>query len=124
MNFLELAKKRCSVRDYSPRTVEQEKLDYILECARMAPSAVNYQPWRFIVVQHDDCRKIVEQSYSREWFAKAPLYIVAYAKTSEAWIRKYDGKIMPILTWPSPWNTFVWLLPNRVWAVVGSVISM
>ena len=54
MNFLELAKKRCSVRDYSPRTVEQEKLDYILECARMAPSAVNYQPWRFIVVQHDD----------------------------------------------------------------------
>ena len=92
MNFLELAKKRCSVRDYSPRTVEQEKLDYILECARMAPSAVNYQPWRFIVVQHDDCRKIVEQSYSREWLAKAPLYIVAYAKTSEAWIRKYDGK--------------------------------
>ena len=103
MNFLELAKKRCSVRDYSPRTVEQEKLDYILECARMAPSAVNYQPWRFIVVQHDDYRKIVEQSYSREWLAKAPLYIVAYAKTSEAWIRKYDEK-------------------NH--AVVGSVISM
>lgn len=45
MSFLELARKRCSIRKYAPKNVEQEKIDYILEAARLAPSAVNYQPW-------------------------------------------------------------------------------
>lgn len=42
MSFLELARKRCSIRKYAPKNVEQEKIDYILEAARLAPSAVNY----------------------------------------------------------------------------------
>lgn len=92
MDFLELAKKRYSAREYSPKEVEQEKLEYILECARLAPSAVNHQPWRFIVVKSDEARKAVQQCYPREWFAQAPLYIVAYAKTSEAWVRGCDAK--------------------------------
>lgn len=51
MNFLELVKSRQSDRAYdSERTVEAEKLDYILEAVRLAPSACNAQPWRFIVV--------------------------------------------------------------------------
>ena len=48
MTFHELAKKRFSVRSYSGRAVEDEVLNYVLECARMAPSAVNRQPWRII----------------------------------------------------------------------------
>ena len=50
MSFLELARKRCSIRKYAPKNVEQEKIDYILEAARLAPSAVNYQPWYFVWV--------------------------------------------------------------------------
>ena len=50
MNFLELTKKRFSVRNYKSDRVEQDKIDYIIECARLAPSAVNYQPWHFMVV--------------------------------------------------------------------------
>lgn len=42
MSFLELARKRCSIRKYAPKNVEQEKIDYILEAARLAPSAVNF----------------------------------------------------------------------------------
>ena len=41
MNFLDLVKARYSVRNYTAQEVEQEKLDYILECVRLAPSAVN-----------------------------------------------------------------------------------
>ena len=44
MDFLELTKKRYSVRSYTSQEVEKEKLDYILECARYALSAVNKQP--------------------------------------------------------------------------------
>lgn len=51
MNFLELVKNRYSVRSYQPRDVEPEKLAYLLECARLAPSACNRQPWRLMVVR-------------------------------------------------------------------------
>lgn len=50
MNFLELVKARHSVRSYVERPIEQSKLDYILECVRLSPSAVNFQPWKFAVV--------------------------------------------------------------------------
>ena len=42
MNFLELVKARYSVRNYEERPIEQNKLDYIMECVRLAPSAVNF----------------------------------------------------------------------------------
>lgn len=50
MNFLELVKARYSARKYANRPIEAEKLDYIMECVRFAPSAVNFQPWRFRIV--------------------------------------------------------------------------
>ncbi|MFO7638534.1 MAG: nitroreductase family protein [bacterium] len=47
--FLELCRARRSVRRFSDRPVEREKLEYCLEAARLAPSAENGQPWRFVV---------------------------------------------------------------------------
>ena len=49
--FLEIARKRYSCRKYDSRQVEAEKLDLILEAGRVAPSAVNFQPWHFYVIQ-------------------------------------------------------------------------
>lgn len=57
MNFLDLVKARYSVRSYRPQAVEREKVEYLLECARLAPSAVNFQPWRFFVVASDARRE-------------------------------------------------------------------
>lgn len=54
MSFLELVKMRHSVRNYENRAVEKEKLDYIMECVRLAPSAVNFQPWKFAVITDAD----------------------------------------------------------------------
>jgi nitroreductase len=48
--ILELIKRRQSDRKYSSRPVEQEKLERIIEAGRMAPSACNAQPWKFIIV--------------------------------------------------------------------------
>lgn len=56
MNFLELARKRCSVRQYGDRSVEPEKVDYVLEAARLAPSAVNKQPWRILLIESEEKR--------------------------------------------------------------------
>ena len=62
MNFLDLVKARYSVRSYRPQAVEREKVEYLLECARLAPSAVNFQPWRFFVVASDACREDAEET--------------------------------------------------------------
>ena len=48
MNFLDLVKQRYSCRSYQAKSVEQEKVDYVMECVRFAPSAVNKQPPDFI----------------------------------------------------------------------------
>ena len=92
MNFLELVKARYSVRNYEHRAVEQEKLDYIMECVRLSPSAVNCQPWRFAVVTEPDRLASLKRAYSREWIQSAPCIIVACGNHAEAWHRKSDNK--------------------------------
>ena len=89
MDFIEIAKKRYSVRGYQDKKVEEEKLEKILEAAHVAPTAANLQPIRLIVVQ------------SREGLAKigkganlygAPLAVIVCADHGKAWVRPFDKK--------------------------------
>lgn len=91
MNFLDLAGSRYSCRAYQPRAIEPEKLDYILQCVRLAPSAVNRQPWRFHIITSADERQKLQECYNREWFRSAPLYLIASVMHDEEWVRA-DGK--------------------------------
>jgi len=52
--ILDLIKSRQSDRKYSEKPVEKDKLNRILEAGRMAPSACNAQPWKFIVVDNPE----------------------------------------------------------------------
>lgn len=60
MEFIELVNKRQSDRKYAPKPVAREHILKCLEAARLAPSACNSQPWKFIVV--DDRAKLAEMS--------------------------------------------------------------
>ena len=91
MELLELVKRRYSCRDYQPTSVEQEKLDYIMECVRFAPSAVNKQPWLFHIVSNEEEKTKLQQCYNRDWFKTAPMYIIASVLHDEEWVRA-DGK--------------------------------
>ncbi len=62
MSFQELIQKRQSVRKYSPAEVEPEKIDLCLEAARLAPSASNSQPWKFIVVDQEPLRSEIAKA--------------------------------------------------------------
>ncbi len=57
MQLKEIIKKRESVRNYEDRPVPKEKLERVLEAARLAPSANNRQPWKFIVVEEKKHRQ-------------------------------------------------------------------
>jgi len=91
MSFLELARKRYSVRSYQSKEVEREKLEQVLEAGRIAPSAVNYQPWHFYVLTDPDMRKRLLEAYSGAWLAQAPVVIVICGDHSQSWKRR-DGK--------------------------------
>ena len=91
MNLLDLVKERYSCRNYQPTSVEQEKLNYIMECVRYAPSAVNKQPWLFHIVSNEDEKAKLQQCYNRDWFKTAPMYVIASVLHDEEWVRA-DGK--------------------------------
>ncbi|MDA3839437.1 MAG: nitroreductase family protein [Candidatus Delongbacteria bacterium] len=64
MNFIELANKRYSVRSYSDKPVEKEKILRCVEAARLSPSACNSQPWHFIIVDDVELKnKVAKESF-------------------------------------------------------------
>ncbi len=65
MSFLDIVRKRRSVRSYRPDPVPREAIDRCIEAARLAPSACNSQPWHFVVVDTPEMKdKFVEAVYS------------------------------------------------------------
>jgi nitroreductase len=86
MDFIKLARERYSCRNYKQINVEEDKLNLVLEAGRIAPSAVNYQPWYFIVAQGENLEN-VRSCYHRDWFRTAPMCIVVCADHSRSWKR-------------------------------------
>ncbi len=91
MTFFELIKKRYSVRSYKPDPVEKEKLDLVLEAARLAPTAANRQPITFIVVRTGGRKAQLSRIYNRAFFTEAPLVVCVCFNPGQAWTRR-DGK--------------------------------
>jgi nitroreductase len=91
VEFLELVSSRYSVRAYEPTPVEEEKLQLVLEAARLAPTAANRQPFHLIVIATEGREAELQRIYSRNWFTQAPLIICACTVPDEAWVRM-DGK--------------------------------
>ncbi len=89
MRFLDLVKKRRSCRNYSSRDVSKEMIERCIEAARLAPSACNSQPWRFIVVRDGKLREQIAEKafsgmYSMNAFAKqAPILIFVIREASK-----------------------------------------
>ena len=84
MNFTEISENRQSCRSYNPeRAVEQEKLDSILESARLSPSACNGQPYHITVCKGDAAKKVAKatQGMGMNKFAvDAPIMLVISEK--------------------------------------------
>jgi nitroreductase len=78
---------RKSIRAFQDREVPEELLLRLLEAARLAPSACNFQEWRFVVVRNPETRKRLAMAANRQMFiSEAPVLIVCCAET--------DGHVM------------------------------
>ncbi len=89
MDFIEIAKKRYSVRSYKKQKVEKEKLEKILEAAHVAPTAANLQPIHLLVIQEEE--SLAKVNKAANTYA-APLVIVVCADHKKAWTRPFDHK--------------------------------
>ena len=89
--FYELYDRRRSVRVFSERVIEPEKLERLTEILRRAQSAANRQPWHFIIIEKEG-REALDKTFTREGFKTAPIIIAALAEAETAWVRKPDKK--------------------------------
>lgn len=89
MDFLELAKHRCTTRGFTEQRLSENDLEQILSAGRVAPTACNKQPQRIIVVRHPDNIKKVQKAYNT--FGSQCVLIVC-RDTRDGLIRPFDQK--------------------------------
>jgi nitroreductase len=93
MEILDAIKTRRSIRHYKPESVDEDKINAVLEAARWAPSWANTQCWKFIVVK-DETRKsrlvetLTPTNPARYAIKQAPVVIIACAELGKSGFKK------------------------------------
>ncbi|MFC1595888.1 nitroreductase family protein [Candidatus Margulisiibacteriota bacterium] len=91
MDFYNVIANRRSIRDFDPqKQLSDETLNRILTAGRIAPSATNAQPWRFIVAKSPRSRAKINKCYLKDWFHDAPLVLIVAGSYNKCWTRA-DG---------------------------------
>jgi nitroreductase len=95
MEVFEAIQKRYSCRSWQDRPIESDKLTRVLDAARLAPSARNFQDWRFVVVQDQSLRtQLIEAANNQEFVGNAPTIIVACSNSD--YVMRCGQAIAPI----------------------------
>ena len=94
MDVLEAIRMRRSIRKYRPERITDEKLETILEAARLAPSAANRQPWRFVVVEDRKRRKALAKAANDQTFVGDAGTIVVATSDPEKSARWHEKDTM------------------------------
>ncbi len=92
MDFLKIATDRFSVRDFSSRSVEEEKLEIIKEASRVAPTAKNNQPQKVYMLKSEEAlRKIRENTRCA---FNAPVVFAVCIDETKQWQQPFSGELM------------------------------
>ena len=84
--LMELIETRRSIRSYKDQEIEEDKLNYVLQAFRKAPSAKNLQPWKLVVIKNKKILKDIAIACNNQTFMEeAPVIIAACAKEEEAY---------------------------------------
>ena len=98
IEFIDLIKTRQSVRKYSDKQVEKNKIELCIEAARLAPSACNSQPWKYIVVEEPILKnKVAKETFSavapfNKFVLQAPV-IIAVVMEKPSFLSQFGGRI-------------------------------
>ena len=96
MDVMEAIRKRRSVRSYQDKEVEQDKLNLVLESARLAPSAKNLQEWRFIVVKDKKTRQELVPAANNQNFVGQASVVIACCSVMNDYVMRCGQIAYPI----------------------------
>ncbi|MDY0267201.1 MAG: nitroreductase family protein [Methanimicrococcus sp.] len=88
---IQTIRSRRSVRKYSQEAISKENISTMLDCARFAPSGLNNQPWRFILMDDSKIKRdISELTHYSDIVSLAPLLIAVFLDTASSYHREKD----------------------------------
>ena len=91
MDVHQAIRTRRSVRKYDPRPIPDNVMGRLHDALRLAPSACNFQPWRFVLVRDAAQRRAIAQAAcGQTWMADAPLIVVGCGRPAAAY-KKMGG---------------------------------
>ena len=105
MEFEEVVRSRRSIRKFSVADVPDELVKSLIECAVRAPSSMNGQPWRFIVVRSDETKKRLattkdkycppeKREYPAGFIMKAPVIVIICVERAKAYDRGIESAVL------------------------------
>ncbi len=98
MDSIEAMRTRRSVRAYQDKAVPRELLETVVDCGRMAATALNVQPWDFVVVTEPSMRRrIAETTDHGKFIADAAACIVVLSKDTKYYLEDGSAATQNIL---------------------------
>ncbi len=98
MDAVEVLKTRCSVRAYLGQSVPRSVIEDIIDCARLAASAINIQPWEFVVVTDAALRRrLAEATDHGRFIADAPVCVVVLCRDTKYYLEDGSAATQNIL---------------------------
>jgi nitroreductase len=98
MDAIETLKTRRSIRAFTPQPVPREIIEDLVDCARLAPSAVNIQPWEFVAVtEPETLRGIAEATDHGRFIAEAPLCIAVLCRDTKYYLEDCSAATCALL---------------------------
>lgn len=92
--LLEEISSRKSVRSYSEQPISDDVLNEILEAGRLAPSWVNVQPWKFIVIKDEKTKELLYKASGEQKQVLGAQVIIGCVADMEAWDKKNFGTVL------------------------------
>ncbi|MEM0441293.1 MAG: nitroreductase family protein [Candidatus Caldarchaeum sp.] len=93
MDVFEAIRTRLEIRNYVPAPVPRETILEILEAARLSPTGMNTQHWRFIVVDNpDELKELADMSTSGKWVAEAAFAVIVLTSPKYPWHQLDAGR--------------------------------
>ena len=89
MDLFTVIENRRSIRKYKQKSVDKEKILKIFETTRLSPSAMNLQPYGFVIISKNNVIKEISSACNQEW--EAPIIVAVCALPGQAWVRD-DGE--------------------------------
>ena len=89
--MLEKIKTRRSIRKFTPENIDDQIIDQIIEMGMWAPSGLNNQPWKFVVIKNRECLEAISrQTTYSHIIQNAPVCIAVFLGTAESYHREKD----------------------------------